>query len=139
MTEYQDVFPRNGNDIGKTHLGEHVIDTGVAKRAEQMESNKSYCVYKQNITKYNLRRVFDTGYRSIALTELVTRETISTAYIMVLLLKTTVLGMVNKLSHNLSKLEKGAVQAHKIMAQLKLLCRDMSRGLVMLICRSVRT
>ena len=35
LTEYQDVFSINDKDLGKTDLGEHVIETGDAKPLKQ--------------------------------------------------------------------------------------------------------
>ena len=44
-----------------------------------MESSMSYCEYKQNITRNNIRRVVENGNRSIQFVKSMTRETMSTA------------------------------------------------------------
>ena len=35
LIKYQDVFSKTEFDLGRTHLGEHVINTGDAKRIKQ--------------------------------------------------------------------------------------------------------
>ena len=35
LIKYQDIFSKTEFDLGRTHLGEHVIDTGDAKPVKQ--------------------------------------------------------------------------------------------------------